>query len=219
MLDNARAELEALSTKLGTTEKTKLDIHLDAVREVERRIEALGGAGGGGATCGQPAIDASGISAATLYAPEKFPQVLRAQIEQTSAQVRTSFEERSGTPEASTWSPPERLLLEWEALAPLFRRATALEELSLDETTADAVPVPYQPPQEFKGRIPDWVADVRQALARQDTVLFAADGERVEITHKASSRMTFAKGAVRAAQWLQGQPAGLYDMQDVLGLN
>ena len=51
------------------------------------------------------------------------------------------------------------------------------------------------------------------------TVLFAADGERVEITHKASSRMTFAKGAVRAAQWLQSQPAGLYDMQDVLGLN
>ena len=51
------------------------------------------------------------------------------------------------------------------------------------------------------------------------TVLFAAEGERVEITHKASSRMTFAKGAVRAAQWLQNQPAGLYDMQDVLGLN
>ena len=50
------------------------------------------------------------------------------------------------------------------------------------------------------------------------TVLFAADGERVEITHKASSRMTFAKGAVRAALWLDGQPAGLYDMQDVLGL-
>lgn len=51
------------------------------------------------------------------------------------------------------------------------------------------------------------------------TVLFAADGERVEITHKASSRMTFAKGAVRAALWLQAQSAGLYDMQDVLGLN
>ena len=50
------------------------------------------------------------------------------------------------------------------------------------------------------------------------TVLFAADGERVEITHKASSRMTFAKGAVRAALWLEGRPAGLYDMQDVLGL-
>lgn len=50
------------------------------------------------------------------------------------------------------------------------------------------------------------------------TVLFAADGERVEITHKASSRMTFAKGAVRAALWLEEKPAGLYDMQDVLGL-
>ncbi|RBP51470.1 4-hydroxy-tetrahydrodipicolinate reductase [Arenicella xantha] len=50
------------------------------------------------------------------------------------------------------------------------------------------------------------------------TVLFASDGERVELTHKASSRMTFAKGAVRAASWLGNQPAGLYDMQDVLGL-
>lgn len=50
------------------------------------------------------------------------------------------------------------------------------------------------------------------------TVIFAADGERVELTHKASSRLTFAAGAVRAASWLQGKPAGLYDMQDVLGL-
>ena len=50
------------------------------------------------------------------------------------------------------------------------------------------------------------------------TVLFAADGERVELTHKASSRMTFASGAVRAALWLQDKPNGLYDMQDVLDL-
>lgn len=50
------------------------------------------------------------------------------------------------------------------------------------------------------------------------TVMFAADGERVELTHKASSRLTFAAGAVRAAIWLQDKPAGLYDMQDVLGL-
>lgn len=49
------------------------------------------------------------------------------------------------------------------------------------------------------------------------TVMFMADGERLEITHKASSRMSFARGAVRAAKWLAGQPAGLYDMQDVLG--
>jgi 4-hydroxy-tetrahydrodipicolinate reductase len=51
------------------------------------------------------------------------------------------------------------------------------------------------------------------------TVTFAAEGERVEITHKASSRMAFARGAVRAAGWLAGREAGLYDMQDVLGLN
>jgi 4-hydroxy-tetrahydrodipicolinate reductase len=50
------------------------------------------------------------------------------------------------------------------------------------------------------------------------TVTFAAEGERVEITHKASSRMSFARGAVRAAGWLKSQRAGLYDMQDVLGL-
>jgi len=50
------------------------------------------------------------------------------------------------------------------------------------------------------------------------TVLFAGLGERVELTHKASSRLTFAQGAVRAAQWLAHQPAGLYDMQNVLGL-
>lgn len=50
------------------------------------------------------------------------------------------------------------------------------------------------------------------------TVTFAADGERVEITHKASSRMAFARGAVRAAVWLAGQPDGRYDMRDVLGL-
>ncbi|MCG8393679.1 MAG: 4-hydroxy-tetrahydrodipicolinate reductase [Pseudomonadales bacterium] len=50
------------------------------------------------------------------------------------------------------------------------------------------------------------------------TVLFAADGERVEITHKASSRMAFGRGAVRAAAWLGSQDKGLFDMQDVLGL-
>jgi len=50
------------------------------------------------------------------------------------------------------------------------------------------------------------------------TVVYAAAGERVELTHKASSRLTFAGGAVRAARWLADQPPGLYDMQDVLGL-
>jgi 4-hydroxy-tetrahydrodipicolinate reductase len=50
------------------------------------------------------------------------------------------------------------------------------------------------------------------------TVVFAADGERVELTHKASSRETFANGALRAAQWVACKPPGIYSMQDVLGL-
>ena len=52
----------------------------------------------------------------------------------------------------------------------------------------------------------------------EHTVWFATEGERVEIAHKASSRMTFAKGAVRAAGWVAAKQPGLHDMQDVLGL-
>jgi len=50
------------------------------------------------------------------------------------------------------------------------------------------------------------------------TVTFAGIGERIELTHKASDRMAFARGAMQAAQWLDGKPAGLYSMFDVLGL-
>jgi 4-hydroxy-tetrahydrodipicolinate reductase len=50
------------------------------------------------------------------------------------------------------------------------------------------------------------------------TVIFAAAGERIEITHRATDRLTFARGALRAAEWLLGQPAGLYGMEHVLGL-
>lgn len=50
------------------------------------------------------------------------------------------------------------------------------------------------------------------------TVMFASEGERVEITHKASSRMTFALGAMRASSWLMAQASGMFDMQDVLNL-
>jgi 4-hydroxy-tetrahydrodipicolinate reductase len=52
----------------------------------------------------------------------------------------------------------------------------------------------------------------------EHTVVFAGPGERVELTHRASSREIFARGALRAAQWIIGKPAGLYAMQDVLGL-
>lgn len=56
-------------------------------------------------------------------------------------------------------------------------------------------------------------------IVGEHTVMFADDGERLEITHKATSRMTFANGAVRAAVWLADKENGLYDMQDVLGLS
>lgn len=52
----------------------------------------------------------------------------------------------------------------------------------------------------------------------EHTVFFFGEGERVELTHRATSRDQFAQGAVRAARWVVGKPAGLYDMQDVLGL-
>ncbi|MWJ27841.1 4-hydroxy-tetrahydrodipicolinate reductase [Halomonas sp. ZH2S] len=56
-------------------------------------------------------------------------------------------------------------------------------------------------------------------IVGEHTVMFATEGERIEITHKASSRMTFAKGAVRAARWVADKEIGRYDMQDVLALN
>ncbi len=72
------------------------------------------------------------------------------------------------------------------------------------------------------GERPPWQIGV-QALrggdvAGEHTVFFCGEGERLELTHRATSRDQFARGAVRAAQWIVGKPAGLYDMADVLGL-
>ncbi len=53
----------------------------------------------------------------------------------------------------------------------------------------------------------------------EHTVTFAAAGERLELTHRATDRMTFARGALRAARWLRGRPAGLYDMRDPFGVD
>lgn len=55
-------------------------------------------------------------------------------------------------------------------------------------------------------------------VAGDHTVIFAAEDERIELTHKATDRAIFARGAVHAALWLAGQPAGLYSMEDILGL-
>ena len=55
-------------------------------------------------------------------------------------------------------------------------------------------------------------------IVGEHTVIFGGLGERIEVTHKVSSRDTFARGALRAALWVHKKKAGLYDMQDVLGL-
>jgi uncharacterized protein DUF1552 len=74
VLDRAQAELAALRDRLGDTERTKLDLHLEAVRQVEQRLT-------GGGTCANPAVDTGGITPATLYDPSRFPQILRAQLD------------------------------------------------------------------------------------------------------------------------------------------
>ena len=56
-------------------------------------------------------------------------------------------------------------------------------------------------------------------IVGEHTVTFAIAGERVEITHRATDRVTFAHGALRAAAWLPGRPPGLYAMDEVLGLD
>lgn len=55
--------------------------------------------------------------------------------------------------------------------------------------------------------------------AGEHTLMFLTDGERIELTHRAGDRTIFARGALRAAQWVASQPPGLYDMSDVLGLS
>lgn len=63
------------------------------------------------------------------------------------------------------------------------------------------------------------IQSIRQGdVVGEHTVIFAEPGERLELTHRAASREIFAKGALRAAQWVVGKSPGLYSMQDVLGL-
>jgi 4-hydroxy-tetrahydrodipicolinate reductase len=70
-----------------------------------------------------------------------------------------------------------------------------------------------------RGRETIGFATVRAGdIVGDHTVMFAGEGDRVEITHKSNSRMTYARGAVRAAKYLAENTTGLFDMQDVLGL-
>jgi 4-hydroxy-tetrahydrodipicolinate reductase len=72
------------------------------------------------------------------------------------------------------------------------------------------------------GERPPWQIGVQTLrggdVVGEHTVYFCGEGERLELTHRAASREQFARGAIRAAQWIAGKPAALYDMADVLGL-
>ncbi len=72
------------------------------------------------------------------------------------------------------------------------------------------------------GERPPWQIGVQTLrggdVVGEHTVYFCGEGERLELTHRATSREQFARGALRAARWIAGRPAGLYDMADVLGL-
>lgn len=88
VIDTAKADLDDLRAKLGKVEKSKLDFHLEALREIENRVKGVGGGGGegggggaGGATCEEPFLGADGINDSNLYNPELFPDTLRAQID------------------------------------------------------------------------------------------------------------------------------------------
>ena len=71
--------------------------------------------------------------------------------------------------------------------------------------------------QKIQDEIP--IQSIREGeVVGEHTVIFSGPGERVELTHRAANRDIFARGALRAANWVIGRPPGLYSMQDVLGL-
>jgi hypothetical protein len=81
VIDGVLAEMESTRARLGNAEKMKLDLHLEALREVEKRIKAGVPGGPGGATCETPSLDTTGVEDATLGDPAFFPDVLRAQMD------------------------------------------------------------------------------------------------------------------------------------------
>src|SRR5438876_700696 len=71
--------------------------------------------------------------------------------------------------------------------------------------------------QKIRNEIP--IQSIREGdVIGEHTVIFSGPAERLELTHRAANREIFARGALRAGKWIMGRPAGLYSMQDVLGL-
>jgi hypothetical protein len=85
VLDAALGDLRSLQGRLGSVEKDKLDLHLESLRELEARLQGTGGGttggGTGAASCDDPDVDLSGVSAGSLYDPARFGDILRAQMD------------------------------------------------------------------------------------------------------------------------------------------
>ncbi len=141
------------------------------------------------------------------------PQDVRASVEKWWEQVSSSYQERDA---ARRTRLPEDLLLRWEEVAPILDSGVTLEELAIGapEENPAALHVSSQPAQEFRGRIPDWIVDIRQARDRGDSILFVASthgrAERtVELLHDYELRALLAttsdervEGAVVVAEGL-----------------
>ncbi len=111
------------------------------------------------------------------------PDDVRKQIETSWTQLEASYVEREGRPGPPP-RPPAELSLSWTDVEAALTEATSLEQLGVDQTDSpETLQVPCQPATLFHGRVPDWVADVRQALTRNETVIVVAGTHgRVERT-------------------------------------
>jgi transcription-repair coupling factor (superfamily II helicase) len=147
------------------------------------------------------------------------PSDVRGAIEQWWEQVATSFAQR----DAANAPAPSALLLDWNTLAPTLDSGVRLEELALDEEPGQSIHVPSQPAQEFRGRVPDWMSELRGVRDRGDTMLFVASthgrAERaVELLHDYELRALLAttsderiEGAVVVAEGLLSRGFRLSD--------
>ena len=102
------------------------------------------------------------------------PNDIRTQIDKWTEQLAASFESARAEGARALKSSPDQLMLSWSDVEAFVASATALEELAIEADADNVAHVSSQPAQEFRGRIADWIADVRQARDRGDTILFVA---------------------------------------------
>ena len=148
------------------------------------------------------------------------PADVRSNIDGWWQHVSAAYDQREKT---ATSAPPSELLIGWDEVQPFVEAAIALEELAIEGAAEDVIHVSSQPAQEFRGRIPDWIAELRQARERGDTILFIASthgrAERtVELLHDYELRALLAatsderiEGAVVVAEGLLSRGFRLVD--------